>query len=165
MVRTSYFSYGKGQIWHLSRAVTTLPIKTKFWTIDYVGKIKRSVKFGTIGSRGASLHVGEMCSFTVFSSCFVDQATDHNSQWILMYYGSKDFVWRPIVVGRAHLNPYGGGLTIWWHSISQQWIWRGRTILAIRVSKMTKVTSQALYKKNIEIKEKKKKINESSDDF
>jgi len=30
---------------------------------------------------------------------------------------------------------------------------------------MTKVTSQALYKKNIEIKEKEKKINESSDDF
>jgi len=30
---------------------------------------------------------------------------------------------------------------------------------------MTKVTSQALYKKNIETKEKKKKINESSDDF
>jgi len=29
---------------------------------------------------------------------------------------------------------------------------------------MTKVTSQALNKKNIEIKEKKKKINESSDD-
>jgi len=28
---------------------------------------------------------------------------------------------------------------------------------------MTKVTSQALYKKNIEIKEKKKKINESSE--
>jgi len=31
---------------------------------------------------------------------------------------------------------------------------------------MTKVdTSQALYKNNIEIKEKKKKVNESSDDF
>jgi len=30
---------------------------------------------------------------------------------------------------------------------------------------MTKVTSQALYKDNIEIKDKKKKINESSDDF
>jgi len=30
---------------------------------------------------------------------------------------------------------------------------------------MTKVTSQTLYKKNIEIKEKKKKINESSDNF
>jgi len=30
---------------------------------------------------------------------------------------------------------------------------------------MTKFTSQALYKKNIEIKEKNKKINESSDDF
>jgi len=30
---------------------------------------------------------------------------------------------------------------------------------------MTKVTSQALNKKNKEIKENKKKINESSDDF
>jgi len=30
---------------------------------------------------------------------------------------------------------------------------------------MTKVTFPALYKKNIEIKEKKKKINESSDDL
>jgi len=30
---------------------------------------------------------------------------------------------------------------------------------------MTKVTSQALYKKNIEIKENNKKINESLDDF
>jgi len=37
--------------------------------------------------------------------------------------------------------------------------------ITIKVSKMTKVTSQALYKKNIDIKEKKKKINESSDDF
>jgi len=34
--------------------------------------------------------------------------------------------------------------------------------ITIRVSKMTKVTSQALYNKNIEIGEKKKKINESS---
>jgi len=33
------------------------------------------------------------------------------------------------------------------------------------MSKVLKVTSQALYKKNTEIKEKKKKINESSDDF
>jgi len=31
-------------------------------------------------------------------------------------------------------------------------------LITIKVSKMTKVTSQALYKKNIEIKEKKKKI-------
>jgi len=30
----------------------------------------------------------------VSSSYFVDQATDHNSQRIFMYYGSKDFVWR-----------------------------------------------------------------------
>jgi len=33
------------------------------------------------------------------------------------------------------------------------------------MSKMTNVTSQPLYKKNIVIKEKKKKINESSEDF
>jgi len=38
-------------------------------------------------------------------------------------------------------------------------------LITIKVLKMTKVTSQALYKKKIEIKEKKKKINESSDDF
>jgi len=38
-------------------------------------------------------------------------------------------------------------------------------LITIKVSKMTKVTSQALYKKNIESKKKKKKINESSDDF
>jgi len=38
-------------------------------------------------------------------------------------------------------------------------------LITIKVSKMTKVTSQALYEKNIEIKKKKKKINESSDDF
>jgi len=30
---------------------------------------------------------------------------------------------------------------------------------------VSKVTSQALYKKNLKIKEKKKKIDESSDDF
>jgi len=36
-------------------------------------------------------------------------------------------------------------------------------LITIGVSKMTKVTSQARYKKNIEIKEKKKKINKSSD--
>jgi len=38
-------------------------------------------------------------------------------------------------------------------------------LITIKVSKMTKVTLQAFYKKNIEIKKKKKKINESSDDF
>jgi len=31
-------------------------------------------------------------------------------------------------------------------------------LITIKISNMTKVTSQALYKKNIEIKEKKKKI-------
>jgi len=38
-------------------------------------------------------------------------------------------------------------------------------LITNKVPKMTKVTSQALYKKNIEIKEKKKKLDESSDDF
>jgi len=44
--------------------------------------------------------VGEIYSFTVslffFLSCFFDQATNHNSQRILMCYGmaQKDFVWR-----------------------------------------------------------------------
>jgi len=47
------------------------------------------------GFTGASRHVGETYSITVLSSCFVDQAADHNSQRILMYYGSKDFIWRP----------------------------------------------------------------------
>jgi len=37
-------------------------------------------------------------------------------------------------------------------------------LITIKVSKMTKVTSQAVYKNIIEIKEKKKKINVSSDD-
>jgi len=32
-------------------------------------------------------------------------------------------------------------------------------LITIKVSKMAKVTSQAFYKNNIEIKEKKKKIN------
>jgi len=38
-------------------------------------------------------------------------------------------------------------------------------LIMIKVSKITKVTSQALYKKNIDVKEKKNKINESSDDL
>jgi len=46
LVRTCCCSYGKGQILHLSRAVTTVPINTKFLTIDYLGEIKRIAKFG-----------------------------------------------------------------------------------------------------------------------
>jgi len=46
-----------------------------------------------IGSTGAAPHVGEMHTFTVLSSCFVDQATDHNSQRILMHNSLKDFAW------------------------------------------------------------------------
>jgi len=56
VVRTSYRSYGKGQILHLSRALTTVPINTKLWTIDYLGEKKRIA----ICSRGVSPHVGEI---------------------------------------------------------------------------------------------------------
>jgi len=38
-------SHGKGQMLHLFRAETTLPINTKFVTIDYVGGIKRLDNF------------------------------------------------------------------------------------------------------------------------
>lgn len=37
-------------------------------------------------------------------------------------------------------------------------------LITIKVSKMNKVTSQALYRKNSKIRGKNKKINESSDD-
>jgi len=47
-----------------------------------------------IGFTGASLHVGKMYTILLFLPAFFDQAIDHNSQRILMYYGSKDSVWR-----------------------------------------------------------------------
>ena len=57
-----------------------------------------------IGSTGVAPHVGEVYSyilgfFLLFSSfssssCFVNSPTDHNSQRILTYDGSKDVVWR-----------------------------------------------------------------------
>jgi len=49
VVRTGWSSYGKGQILKLSRAETTEPINTKFWTIDYLGELKRIAKFGYDG--------------------------------------------------------------------------------------------------------------------
>ena len=39
--------------------------------------------------------------FSSASSCFVNSPTDHNSQQILTYDGSKDVVWRKDV-------PFGG---------------------------------------------------------
>ena len=58
-------------------------------------------------STGVAPHVGEVYSyrFSVFlntffsvsycySSCFVNSPTDHNSQRILTYDGSKNVVWR-----------------------------------------------------------------------
>jgi len=64
VVRTSNCSYGKGQILHLSRAETTVPINTKFWMIDYVGEIMRIARFGW--DWRASPRVSEIYSFTVF---------------------------------------------------------------------------------------------------
>jgi len=46
VVRTTCCSYGTGNILHLSRAETTVPINTKFWTIDNLGEISRIAKFG-----------------------------------------------------------------------------------------------------------------------
>jgi len=46
VVRATCCSYGKVQILQLSIAETTEPINTKFWTIDYLGEVKRIAKFG-----------------------------------------------------------------------------------------------------------------------
>lgn len=66
-----------------------------------------------IGSMEVAPHVGEVYSyilgfffwlfsfFSSSSSCFVNSPTDHNSQRILMYDGSKDVIWRKDV-------PFGG---------------------------------------------------------
>jgi len=62
VVRNSCCSYGKGHILHLSRAETTEPINTKFWTIDYRVKIKRITKFGydrfegSVSPSGLTIH-------------------------------------------------------------------------------------------------------------
>jgi len=69
MVRNTCCSYGKGQIMNLSRAETTLPINTKFWTIDYE---EHCIILFRLILRRAYPHVGEMHTLTVFSSCFVD---------------------------------------------------------------------------------------------
>jgi len=53
VVRTTCCSYGEPQILNLSRAETTEPINTKFWTIDYLGEIKRIAKFGCNGFSGS----------------------------------------------------------------------------------------------------------------
>jgi len=56
--------------------------------------MKGITKFGSDWFYGGFSHVGEMYTFAVFSPCFVNEATDRNSQRILMCYGSKDVVWR-----------------------------------------------------------------------
>ena len=99
-----FSSYGRGQTLHLSRAETTVSINIKFWTNDYVDQIKRIAKF-----RGDWFYrSGSLCGWNIqfqilgffllfssaLSSCFVNSLTDHNSQRILTYDGSKDVVWR-----------------------------------------------------------------------
>jgi len=84
-----------------------LKINIKFWTIDYVGGMKRIAKFGSDWFYGGFSPCGWNDTFTVFSTCFVDQAIDHNSQRILIYYGSKDFVWRkdvPLSIRRVKIE-------------------------------------------------------------
>jgi len=94
---------------HLSRAETAIPINAKFWMIDCVGELKRIAHFGWDRIYGASPHMGEIYSFqfsiclTFSSSCFVDQATHHNSQRIWTNDGSKYLIWR-INVPLACLN-------------------------------------------------------------
>jgi len=77
-----------------------------------------------IGSEGASHQVGEIWIVLglvrVFSSCFVDQATYHNLQRILMYYGSKDFfgVTKAVLLSIRSVKIEYKGLNIpkIWHS-------------------------------------------------
>jgi len=94
VVRTSVVTMGKGKL------CTSSDPKLRYQSTPVCERIMKSVKWRElqnlvhIGFTGASPHVGEMYTFTVCSSCFVDKATDHNSQRILMYYGLKDFVWR-----------------------------------------------------------------------
>jgi len=95
--RTSYCSYEKG---HLSRAENSSPIISKFWTIDYTSvdwwELRNFVEIGLMGASPPSnqsqrnfANMGRLpmlVKYTVlrvFSSCFVDQAADHNSQRIL----------------------------------------------------------------------------------
>jgi len=99
MVRTTCCSNERGQTLHLARAETTIPINTKVWVTDYVVR-QREGKMLSIGLLiVTSPHVSEIYSvlfsafFYVFSSCYVDQATDHNSSRILTHDDSKDVVW------------------------------------------------------------------------
>jgi len=68
VLRTTCCSYGKVQILHLSRAETTQPINTKFWTIDYLGEIKRIAKFGYDRFKGSVSPCGWNIQYPVFSS-------------------------------------------------------------------------------------------------
>jgi len=86
VVRTTCCPYGKGQILHISRAETTLPIITKFWTISYVGEIRKLPNLVQTGSTGASPHVGEMYTWLFFLlvSLIRLQTTIRNGFWCFM---------------------------------------------------------------------------------
>ena len=46
VVRTSFCFYGRGLTFHLVRTETTVPIKTKCWTINYLSEVREFAKFG-----------------------------------------------------------------------------------------------------------------------
>jgi len=84
VVRTSYCSYGKGHILHLSRAETTIPINTKVLTINFIVEMRWNTKCGWDWFHGGVSPFGWNLQFlAVFSSCFVDQAVigNHISNW------------------------------------------------------------------------------------
>ena len=76
VVRTGFSSFGRGQTLHLSRAETTIPINTKFWTNDYVGQRKRLAKFrsdrfyGSGSPCGWSIQFQILVSFVTYFFCF-----------------------------------------------------------------------------------------------
>jgi len=87
VLRTTCCSYGKGQILHLSKPETTLPINTRFWTIDNVGEMKRIAKFGSDGFYGGLLSMWVKCTLLLFFllvSSIRLQTTIRNGFWCTM---------------------------------------------------------------------------------
>jgi len=98
VIRTTCCSCGKGKFCSSPELKLLYQSAANFERLITSVRQRELPNLVAIGSKGASPHVGEIYTFLVvvcvFSSCFFDQATDHNSQRILMYCGSKQFVWR-----------------------------------------------------------------------
>jgi len=86
VVTTSCCSYGTGRILHLSRAETTEPINTKFWTIDYLGEMKEIAKFGSDWFYGGFPRWVKctLLLFFLLVSSFRLQTTIRNGFWCTM---------------------------------------------------------------------------------